>query len=288
MKIEYHVDDYGMFRESSLRIIDCINNGKVNAISLMANSPNLEECMGLLKTECKKDVLLSMHLNIMTERPLCIPEEIPDLTDAEGFFNVTYGKLIKALVFPSLRKRYRTQIKTELSAQIERLLPYFREQGSVRIDSHRHFHMVPLVFGVISEIAKERALDISYIRIINDKPALYRGIGRFEHFKPLNIIKLILLKSFSFIDSLLYPDLYKKGDLDFGCILFSGCMTKKNLGIVLKNAEKNPSVFKRGLELMFHPGAVLEEEDLNAIHDPEDREYMQEGLRSLEAEALKS
>lgn len=288
MNIEYHVDDYGMFPESSKRIIECINNGKVNAISLMANSPRLDQCMELLHSTCKKDILLSMHLNLMTERPVCSPEEIPDLIDPEGFFNVTYADLIKACILPDMRIKYKAQIKKELSAQIERLLPYFEEQGSVRIDSHRHFHMVPLVFGVLSEIVREKDLNVSYIRIVNDKPSLYRGIGRFEFFKPINTVKLILLKSFAFLDSILFPGLYKISDRDFGCILFSGCMTRNNLDIIRKNIENNPSKFKRCVELMFHPGAVLEEEDLKSIHDEEDRKYMQEPLRSLEAHALRS
>ena len=37
---------------------------------------------------------------------------------------------------------------------------------------------------------------------------------------------------------------------------------------------------------MFHPGAVLEEEDLERINDAEDRAYMSDGLRDKEAEAL--
>ncbi len=276
-----------MFPGSSRRIIACINDGAVNGISLMANSPCLPECMEILKSVCRKKTALSIHLNIMTEKPLSDPEDVPDLIDDKGCFCITYGKLIKAWLLPVYGHRIRGQIKSELTLQILRCLPYFPEEEGIRIDSHRHFHMVPFIFDLLSEIISEQGLKVSYIRIINEKMVFYRGIGRFEYLKPLNIIKVLLLNSFSLIDRLWHGELWRLGDKDFASILFSGCMTKKNLGIILKNIERNPEGVRENIELMFHPGAVLEREDLKCIMDPEDRDYMSHPLRSREAEALK-
>lgn len=47
--IEYHADDYGMFRTQSQHIIDCYHNGALNGISIMPNSPYLAECMDAIK-----------------------------------------------------------------------------------------------------------------------------------------------------------------------------------------------------------------------------------------------
>ena len=285
--IEYHVDDYGMFPAASRRIIDCIENGCVNGISLMPTGFSFAECMEILKNECTGSVRMSIHLNLITDRPLSDPKLIPDLVDNDGFFCVSYGKILAASLIPSKRKRYKEQIKTELWEQIRVCLPYLTKQGSVRLDSHRHIHMVPVVFEAINEIATEHELNVSYIRIIREKPYFYRYIGQFEHFSPINVIKALLLNWLGMIDRIRYNELYKKGPDDFASILFSGHMTEKNLDLLLRNISKKRPDDKSEVELMFHPGAVFEEEDRAHIHDPEDRRYLADAMRTKEAEALK-
>ena len=286
MMIEYHADDFGASEGAARRMIDCINRGKLNGISLMPNAPAFNKCMEIFKAECKKKVRLSVHLNIMTERPLSDPADIPDLVDDSGFFNMSYMKLIKACLIPSLGKRLRKEIKAELSKQINACLPYIPEEEGLRLDSHRHFHMVPLVFSVIDEIVREEGLNLSYIRIIREKPYLYRGLAGFQHFRAVNIVKVILLDLFSVIDSIGWRELWNRGNGVFGSILFSGCMTKRNVKLILKNIERNPASQGKDIELMFHPGAVTDPEELQMIHDPEDRAYMSDPLRFKEGEAL--
>ena len=284
--IEFHADDYGMFPAAARRIIHCINEGSLNGISLMPNGLYLDDCMRLLKEECTKEVRLAIHFNIMTERPVGDPADIPDLTDDNGCFNMTYGKLIKANYIPWIRGKYKKQIKHELGLQLDRCMPYFSRQGSIRIDSHRHFHMVPFVFDAIAELIEERGLEVSYIRIIHEQPKFYRGIAKFEFFKPVNVIKVMLLNAFSASDRRRHKELCERVQADFASILFSGHMTYRNARLILKNIENRPSAFRENIELMFHPGAVLEEEDLERIKDAEDRAYMSDGLRDKEAEAL--
>ena len=283
--IEFHADDYGMFPAAARRIIRCINEGRLNGISLMPNGLYLDDCMKLLEQECTKEVRLAIHFNIMTERPVGDPADIPDLTDENGCFNVTYGKLIKAELTPWIRAKYKQQVKHELGLQLDRCMPFFEGQGSIRIDSHRHFHMVPFVFDAIAELIEERGLEVSYIRIIHEQLKFYRGIARFEYFKPVNVIKAMLLNAFSAIDRRRHRELCDRVQADFASILFSGHMTCRNVKLILKNIENNPSDFRESIELMFHPGAVLEKEDLERINDAEDRAYMSDGMRDKEAEA---
>lgn len=285
--IEYHVDDYGMFPAASRRIIDCIENGCVNGISLMPTGHSFAQCMEILEKECNKPVRLSIHLNLITDRPLCDPKIIPDLVDEDGFFCVSYKKILLASLIPSKRKIFKEQIKNELWEQIKACLPYLKEQGMVRLDSHRHIHMVPVVFEVLNELVIEHELDVSYIRIIREKLYFYRHITRFEYFSPINVIKAVLLNYFGMIDRMRYRSLYEKGPDEFASILFSGHMTTSNLKLLLRNISMKRSDDKSEIELMFHPGAVLEEDDQVYIHDPEDRRYMADPMRIKEAEALK-
>ncbi|MCR4850761.1 MAG: ChbG/HpnK family deacetylase [Lachnospiraceae bacterium] len=283
--IEYHADDYGMFPAASRRITDCIENGCINGISLMPNGQCFSQCMEILKKECTKPVRLSVHLNLITEKPLCDPGMIPDLVDDNGFFAVTYGKILAASLIPSKRRRYKEQIKTELGKQIDVCLPYMEEQKSVRLDSHRHIHMVPVVFESLQELVDEKDLNVSYIRIIRERFSFYRKIGRFECFRPVNIIKAVLLDYLGMIDRHRCPRLYKKGNANFASILFSGCMTEKNIGLILENITSASGDLLEDTELMLHPGAVLEEDDLALIHDIEDRKYLSDPMRIKEAEA---
>ena len=285
--IEYHADDYGMFPAASRRIIDCIENGRINGISLMPNGQCFSQCMDIFEKECTKPVRLSVHLNLITEKPLSDPGTIPDLVDENGHFSVSYGKILIASLIPSKRKKYKEQIKTELGRQIEACLPYMEKQGNVRLDSHRHIHMVPVVFEALQEIIEEKNLDISYIRIIHERFAFYKKLGQFECFRPVNVIKAVLLNYLGFIDKIRYPKLYAKGNAEFASILFSGCMTKKNLGNILKNISSDHSFPHEDIELMFHPGAVLEKEDLAQIADVEDRHYLSDKMREKEATALR-
>lgn len=284
--IEFHADDYGMFPEAARRIIACIDGGCINGISLMPNAPCFEECMEILKNECHTKVRLSVHLNLMTERPLCDKSRIPDLTDEEGYFCLTYGKLLLSSLFPKKRANYKKQIKEELALQIERCLPYLNDSEGIRLDSHRHFHMVPVVFDAIAELAAEKDYNLSYIRIIRERAALYHHLFKFESFRPVNVIKAVLLNYLGFIDRRRHRRLYDLGTADFGSILFSGCMTESNLSLLVHNHTKNAGHFREDLELMFHPGAVLEKEDLMRIHDAEDAAYMADPMRLKEQEAV--
>ncbi len=285
--IEFHADDYGMFPASSERIIDCINEGVINGISLMANSPNLDDCMELFRKKCHKKVHLAIHLNLLTEKALGEKCRVSSLTDEEGYFNQSWFRLLAVSMIPGLRNRYRAQIKNELSLQIDRCLPYFSEEKEIRLDSHRHVHMIPMVFDVLAELIAEKGLKVSYIRITKDKIGLYRHINRFEHFRPINLIKVMLLNLLAAVDKKRHYALYECGNSDFASIMFSGCMTYRNLTQILSNIRQNRIMFRDNIELMLHPGAVLEKEDLEQIHDAEDRLYMPDPMRNSEAEACK-
>ena len=96
--IEFHADDYGMFPKAAERILECIENGSINGISIMPNGPCLEACMDLLQKKCTKPVKIAIHLNLMTQRPLSEPERIPDLVRADGSFCVLFclcGRILR-------------------------------------------------------------------------------------------------------------------------------------------------------------------------------------------------
>ena len=280
--IEIHADDFGISPGASEQIIDCINNGCVNGTSILPNSPCLEECMDILKTECKKDVFLSVHFDLITGKALSGQSV---LTDSEGYFNISYFRYILILSLPFIRSKYLEAVKTELSAQLDRCLPYLDRDG-IRIDSHRHVHMIPAVFSVVMELIREKGLKLSYIRITKDAPYAFRGIGHFSHFRPLNIIKSLLLFAIGTVNLIRFGKILEGKSADFAGILFSGSVTTKNLHNILKNREHYKAA-KRGLEIMVHPYRITDRVSIDSIHDIEDKAYVASEMRKLEKDAVK-
>lgn len=285
--IEFHADDYGLFPAASRRIIECINDGYISGISIMPNSPRLDECMKLLSSECKREVKLTIHLNLVEGKPLSPVEEVPDLVDENGNFDVSFAELLLAFFLPGPKRNLKSQIKAEFKRQIENCLKYFPDGKGIRLDSHRHYHCVPIVFDVIDELVAQEGYDVISVRITQEKPDFYRGILKFEYLRPINVIKSILLYFLCWMDSIRHKKLYSLYNSDFSGVMFSGHMTYKNLVRILENISSRRSAFKDNIELLFHPGAVLEEEDVDCITDSSDAGFMTSGMRIREGEAVK-
>ena len=285
--IEFHADDYGLFPAASRRIIECANDGYLSGISIMPNSPRLDECMDILKKECKKELKLTIHLNLVEGKPLSPAEEVSDLINEEGNFDISFEEILLANIIPGSKNDLQKQIKAEFKRQIDNCLKYFPEGKGIRLDSHRHYHCIPMIFDCIDELIKEEGYDVTSVRITREKPEFYNGILKFEYLKPINVVKAILLNTLCFVDKIRHKDLYSLYNSDFSGVMFSGHMTYKNLVKILKNISSKRDAFKENIELLFHPGAVLEEEDVDLITDSSDAGFMTSGMRLKEGEAVK-
>lgn len=277
--IEYHADDYGLFVEQSKRIIECMDEGVINGISIMPNSPYLEECMELLGQRKPK---LTVHLNLVEGKALS--ESARNLlTDSKGIFNVSFGKLLFVSFAPWMRNKYRLAIKDELGLQIERVKKYFSE--AIRLDSHVHYHMIPVVFDAIMDVIHEKELQVSYIRTSAEDTKAFKNCGEdLEKVRPINRIKVI-------VTNILYKRNYKKykeyldslEQKEFYGILYSSRMNEFNavpLVAYLKQSGKKA-------EVLFHPGAVLEEKDIEALTSRDDVNFLTSDDRRMEAKATK-
>ena len=69
-KIYIHADDYGYTKSMSSKILDCVNDGKVNSISIMidGNSEALTKIKGIKNTEIRP--VSYTHLKLQTMLPL--------------------------------------------------------------------------------------------------------------------------------------------------------------------------------------------------------------------------
>ena len=192
------------------------------------------------------------------------------LTDSRGMFNCTYGKILKAsfLSTKSLRTAYKEQFKIEIAAQLatgSKLLG----TKTLSIDSHQHYHMIPVVYEALMEVVAENDYEIDYLRVpVDPATPIWTTPGLLFKMPPVNFIKWSLLKflstrsnsmkkrHFSSISSMHQAPIFF--GMPFTCQMQKGLVDDRLFKKYLKIAQKSDL----DLELMFHPGTVYSSSDL--------------------------
>ena len=282
---EFHADDYGLFTAQSKRILQCKETGALNGISIIPNGDELADCPSLLPDT---GLSLTVHLNLMQGHCLAEPSSVSLLTDQNGVFSVGFCELLFCSLFGK-RDVYKRQLKRELSAQILALLPLFLKKNlPIRIDGHAHWHMIPVVFDALMEVIRDEKIPVSYIRIPAEPASVYmKNFFRILPFPPINIIKSILLSILAQINRHRWKEML--GHMEehiFLGVLLSGCFDLRRMKAVLPDAESMAEKLCRGLELLVHPGAVLEAEDIARVTSENDRRFFTSSARQAESEAL--
>ena len=265
--IIFHADDFGANAEISQHILDCYRKGALTSMSVLPNSPYLDACMELF-TPYRGQIRVSVHFNLAEGPCLSAPEEVPWLVDERGMFAVSFFKVLM-LSFTGKRKELKRQIKTEMRAQLERMLPYV---DTLRLDSHQHYHMIPVVLESILEAVSElpqtqagkqwlasspsHRAKIEFIRIPAEpvlpflkQPAFYRT------YRPINFVKNIVLNVLNKMDSRLLAPYRNRSAVFFG-ILLSGGMDLERVTKLLPSFEKIAKRRGLPLEVLCHPGGV--------------------------------
>ncbi len=310
---EFHADDYGLFPEQSKRILRCITEGACNGISIMPNSPYLSECMEMLARSGvstgmngavseepvpgqplpgqakERSVRVTVHLNLVEGKALSAPDHVSLLTDGEGIFRIGFGKLFLRSYLPG-RAKLRAQICKEFRAQIRACLPYM-PADDIRLDSHTHTHMAPVVFDAMMDAAAAENLQIANIRIPAEIPSVYkRHSDELTDQAFINRIKVFILNFCArrnlrkYKDTAFAPCL--RNPAVFAGVMCSGRMNPANISAIHADLEKEAASRGTELELLFHPGAVYEPEDIAQITLEGDREFLTDKRRDREAESL--
>lgn len=284
--LEFHADDYGLFQAQSRRILDCFREGCLNGVSIMPNGSYLAEGMKELR-DLGKQTALTVHLNLVEGGCLSPKEKVADLVDEKGNFAVSFGKLLLMSYVPFQRKRYREQIREELKNQIDAVRPYL-DPDHIRLDSHCHYHMLPVVFDSMMDVIREEKLPVTYIRMPRENLSFYwKHRKELEHFRWINVIKALCLNVLyrrNYLHSSRFLKTLDRAQL-MG-VMLSGIMSYQNVTSILPDVRKKAERLGQNVELIFHPGAVYEKEDWNRLTDPGDRAFLSSEFRKTEAQAL--
>ena len=155
-----NADDFGLSRGINEGILLAHQKGILTSATLMANMPGFDHAVGLARDNPRLGV--GIHLNIVRGKPLSPPESVATLITPEGLFPADMPFLLKKIRKKAVRSE---DIEREFRAQIEKTLA-----AGVRVshlDSEKHAHSIPMVFGVVLKLAAEYG--ISRVRYINER-----------------------------------------------------------------------------------------------------------------------
>ena len=190
-KFILNADDFGMSSANNVAVKDGYEYGILKSTSLTANGEAFDEAVKQIIPACS-ELGVGVHLNVIEGHALV--DEQRELTDANGKFNNSYGKLIlKSYSYGN--NEFMSQLEKEFRAQIERI----SEAGVkiTHIDSHVHTHAIPPIFDLVCRLAKE--YHINQIRTQHEK--FYMVPDILIHLSPkylVNLIKIGLLDIFTF------------------------------------------------------------------------------------------
>lgn len=204
--------------------------------------------------------LISVHLNLMEGHCVSDVLEVPDLVDGRGYFKISWGGLLLASYHPLMRNRILEQIKREFICQIERVQSNLPEGCELRLDSHQHTHMIPVVREGMFAAIDERKYPVRFVRVAREPLGPFLSqVALCPSYGIVNLIKNVILNIYA---GSMERELNKRKisyDLIWGLIM-SGHMDLERIKRIYPAMEAHCIKRGRTLELLFHPGTVLPEE----------------------------
>lgn len=275
----FHADDFGACREVTEQIMQVFNMGNLDSVSVLPNGRYFDEAIEILKKT--PSLKYSIHFNITEGHCLANKDEVNLLVDSRGMFNVSFFKILIKSYLPG-RKKLKQQIKEELKAQFNRMIPYM---DSLRIDSHQHFHMIPMVLDCILEIVDESNKKIEFLRIPTE-PLIpfFTTIGVHE-IKPINIVKNLVLNSLALINARKLRQFENKSALFFGMV-FSCEMDYERVEKILPKMLKIAKKRGKRLEVLAHPGGCSLVSELMDTDNDLCREFYMSEMRNIEKDMM--
>ena len=247
--IDIHADDLGLTTGITDGILEAYLSGRLDSVSLVPNGLAFDYAVEKLKEY--PDLGVSVHLNFYEGRPLADAEKISDLVDKRGYFNQSFESLLIGSLLGNRHKvALQEQLKLEMGLQIDRVRDALNLE-TVRVDSHRHYHVIPLVFRRLLDLAESHGVRIVRIpfELFSLSDSWKSNAGALLSSNPIKHFLLNALSRYGI------PLLKASGivfNRHFVGVLFTGNMTLS----VVENAVSRFERFDSSIrpEVLFHPG----------------------------------
>jgi predicted glycoside hydrolase/deacetylase ChbG (UPF0249 family) len=150
-----NADDFGFTRDVNAGIVEAHRHGVLTATTLMANGDAFDDAVRLARENPKLDI--GCHLVLVQGRSVLSGQPYPERVGG------VLGRLASHQLDPYLE--FRAQIDKIRSAGIR----------PTHLDTHKHTHVVPLVFRAVVRLAHE--LGIPYVRLPLDETVPFSAWG---------------------------------------------------------------------------------------------------------------
>ena len=146
-----NADDFGRSRSINQAVLRAHREGILTTASLMVNGGAADEAVELARQNPRLGV--GLHVSLICGNATLKPAEISGLVDDDGNFS---NNSVAAGVRYFFRQDLRPQLEREIKAQFDK----FRATGLKldHVNGHLHFHLHPVVFGILMDHAREWAI----------------------------------------------------------------------------------------------------------------------------------
>jgi hopanoid biosynthesis associated protein HpnK len=161
-------DDFGLHEAINEAVQQAAEIGVLTSASLMVGAPAAGDAIRRARTI--PDLRVGLHIVLDDGRPVLPPDRIPGLVGTEGRFrDRMVVDAIRFVALPGVRR----QLEAEIRAQFEA----FANTGLKldHVNTHKHFHLHPIVLGMILSIGRE--FGVTAVRIPREPLWLPHAVG---------------------------------------------------------------------------------------------------------------
>ncbi|MBQ8945637.1 MAG: ChbG/HpnK family deacetylase [Lachnospiraceae bacterium] len=300
-----HADDYGETYNTCVEMIELMKGGHLDGISLLTNMREYERYLNLLIAAVPGMPflpLINIHINLVEGRRLSLAA--PDdtgLVDAPctrwtwmnlcrtSFHLPAYDTCGNGMKYREVYRQLVDEIKAQLlrgADAIAVLQKTAMESGisytpqNIRIDSHQHAHMIPVVRRALTAAIRETGMEVDYIR--NSHELLVPFLKHKSTVNMIGVMKNRILALFAsgmerYIRSLGLTPSYLCG------VMMSGHMDAVRLMTVMPDILERCRKKGFGLEINIHPAMMLETEVTEEIPMESAQSFYMSSDRHMEA-----
>jgi hopanoid biosynthesis associated protein HpnK len=226
-------DDFGAAREVNEAVEAAHRGGILTAASLMVAAAAAADAIA--RARRLPSLRVGLHVVLLEGRPVLPASALPHLTNAEGLFAANPAALGLGIAGSRAARR-------ELAAEITAQFAAFSDSGLTldHCNAHQHFHLHPLVGGLIAQIGPRFGLRA--VRVPLEPAAVLRQVAR-PTVSPLTALTLpfaLVLRGRLAAAGLIAPDRV------FG-LRWSGQMTRERLAGLIRHLPDGLS------EIYLHP-----------------------------------
>lgn len=303
LKTDIHADDYALTVHTSEDMLDCMKKGLLDSISIVPNMSCFSQCMEMLYEAVSALPFLpkmSVHLDFVEGHCLAGAARAPLLVrEGTDLMGLSWGGLFAASYLPGKRARVKAQLKKEIRAQIETVQKAVRHamalakvhkipcgQTFLRIDSHQHSHMIPVVWEALTEVIDEERYEVEYIRNSSEvMGAFVSETSLWKTYRPINFVKNRLLALYA-PKAERYARAHKMEQMYLWGLVMSGRMDYDRIVTLYPKIAAKAERDGRVLEILFHPGLTLSEEVTEEIGEEAAKDFYLRPDRHVEMEAV--